>query len=112
MKKRQSLQKTSKIALAFLVLFSLVLTSASSFATNLPLISDEATEEVLISPKNEYLDPLGAAENNQKAKEQKERNNIITIICLVVMFLSGIGVALILFHPLFHHKKKKIVPKF
>ena len=115
MEKPLNLQKTPKIVLLLFMLFSSILTSIPTFATNPPLASDEfgqTVEEILNSPKNEYLDPLGATENNQRVKEQKEKNNTITIICLIVMIFSGIGVAIIFFHPLFHHKKKKILPKF
>ena len=93
-----------------LPLFSFCFFTPSSFAeNNLTIPSDQTVEELLDSAR---LSPLGATENSEKVKSQKEANNLLTIICLIVMGASGLGVILILLHPLFHRRKKKPLIKF
>ncbi len=101
-----------KLSLIVLSLFIPLLFSFPTFAETPPDDLSELLEEITNTPSSEHLNPLGVTENNQKVEEQKKSNNLISIICMIVMALSGIGVILIVIHPLFHRRKKKNLIKF
>lgn len=101
-----------KLLFIILSLFIPLLFSCPSFAETPSDDITELIEEIINTPSSERLEPLGVTENNQKVEEQKKSNNLISIVCMIVMALSGIGVILIILHPLLHHRKKKNLIKF
>lgn len=61
----------------------------------------------LQNAENEKTEPLGVTENLEKVEDEEGKNQIITIICIVVIAISIIGIATIILLPFFRKDKKR-----